>query len=124
MPNKNTSKMPINNSKMPIKNNLKRSYIVDYFKPLIDEIMKFFKVCKLSNIFYIITIYFICIGIYFAIVTVYKIYEIIKNLLLKNEFMVNLDLLSSNCVVYGNYESFTNKNRSTIQNFFIGKTFY
>lgn len=117
MPNKNTSKMPINNSKMPIKNNLKRSYIVDYFKPLIDKIMKFFKVCKLSNIFYIITIYFICIGIYFAIVTVYKIYEIIKNLLLKNEFMVNLDLLSSNCVVYGNYESFTNKNSNLIEGY-------
>ena len=108
---------------MPNKNNSKQSYIIDYFKPLINEIVKFLKVCKkysekiLSGIFYILTIYFICIGIYFAVITIKKIYEIIKNLLLENEFMVNLDLLSSNCLVYGNFESFANKNGNLIEGY-------
>ena len=105
---------------MPNNNNSKHSYIIDFFKPLINEIIKFLKVCEkyskeiLSCIFYILTIYFICIGIYFAINVIYKIYEIIKNLLLENEFMVNLDLLSSNCVIYGNFESFTNKKNDNL----------
>lgn len=60
-----------------------------------------------SAIFYICMLYFTIISIYFAIMYLYKLIEIVKDLLFDNEYMVALDMLTDNCYSYADViESF------------------
>ena len=86
--------------------------VIINIKTLIDNIK--YNKHVLHGIFYIIIFYFIFIGIYFFLNFIYKMYYIIKNLLLDNEFIVNLDLLSNNCVIDGVYP--TNKKVNELDN--------
>jgi hypothetical protein len=92
----------------------KKNFIVVFFSQVIVEVKKFLDLCLkyseeiLSGLFYLLTIYFIAMGIYFGVDFIYKVYEICHKLLWDNSYMVNLDLLSTNCAIYGDYESFAN----------------
>lgn len=53
-----------------------------------------------SAIFYVCMLYFTIIAIYFTVMYFVKLIDIIKDLLLDNEYMVALDMLTDNCYQY------------------------
>ena len=55
---------------------------------------------NLSVVFYICMLYFVVIAIYFTMKYFIKLFDIIKDLLFDNEYMVALDMLTDNCYTY------------------------
>ena len=89
--------------------------LIEKVKELVNLIIKYSEEI-IASLFYIFSIYFIIMGIYFFVTFIYKIIELSQKLYLDNTFLTNLDLLSSNCVKYSNYESFNNQG-DLIENF-------
>jgi hypothetical protein len=89
--------------------------LIKKIKDLVNLIIKYSNEI-IASLFYIFSIYFIIMGIYFFITFIYKIIEFSQKLYLDNTFLTNLDLLSSNCVKYSNYENFSNQG-DLIENF-------